>query len=228
MTALLASVRSEEEAFDAAKAGAELIDLKEPGAGALGGVLIGDLARIVPALRAQYPVRPISAAIGDLPNDALNEMATRVLDVAATGVDYVKVGVTPGPGAANCLRFLASLPAAVVPVLLSDHGVDRALCALAAQLGFKGIVFDTASKNGRTLFDCVDVNTLAACLAEARSRGTMTALAGSLGWDDLVRIRALAPDIAGLRGALCDERDGRTGRLDPRRVEKWATALRGH
>ena len=38
MTALLASVRSSEEALDAAQAGADLIDLKEPDAGALGGV----------------------------------------------------------------------------------------------------------------------------------------------------------------------------------------------
>ena len=87
MTALLASVRSADEAFDAADAGAELIDLKEPGAGALGGVAIGDIARIVRALRARYAVRPISATIGDLPNDALDEMTARVLDVAATGVD---------------------------------------------------------------------------------------------------------------------------------------------
>ena len=35
MTALLASVRSHDEALDAARAGADLIDLKEPGAGAL-------------------------------------------------------------------------------------------------------------------------------------------------------------------------------------------------
>ncbi|WP_244816610.1 (5-formylfuran-3-yl)methyl phosphate synthase [Caballeronia sp. Lep1P3] len=227
MTALLASVRSADEAFDAAKAGAELIDLKEPHAGALGGVAFDDIARIVRALRAQYAIRPISATIGDLPNDALDDITHRVLQVASSGVDYVKVGVAPGPAAAACLRHLASLPATVVPVLLSDDGVDREVAALAAQLGFVGIVFDTAAKNGRTLFDCVDVATLAACIGQARSRGAMTALAGSLGWSDLERIRALAPDIAGFRGALCDERDGRTGRLDPLRVQKWARALHG-
>ncbi|MFM0050510.1 (5-formylfuran-3-yl)methyl phosphate synthase [Caballeronia grimmiae] len=227
MTALLASVRSADEAFDAASAGAELIDLKEPHAGALGGVALQDIANIVRALRAQYAVRPISATIGDLPNDALDEMTRRVLDVAATGVDYVKVGVAPGPRAADCLRHLAGLPAAVVPVLLSDEGVDCELAALAAQLGFVGMVFDTANKNGRTLFDCVDVATLGRCIAEARSSGTMTALAGSLGWSDLDKIRALAPDIAGFRGALCDEREGRTGRLDPSRVRNWARALHG-
>ena len=56
MTALLASVRSADEAFDAARAGAELIDLKEPKEGALGGVAVDEIARIVRALRAQYPV----------------------------------------------------------------------------------------------------------------------------------------------------------------------------
>ncbi|VXC86802.1 conserved hypothetical protein [Burkholderia sp. 8Y] len=227
MTALLASVRSADEAFDAANAGADLIDLKEPHAGALGGVATDEIARIVRALRAQYAVRPISATIGDLPNDALIEISTRVLDVAVTGVDYVKVGVTPGPLAAQCLHHLASLPATVVPVLLSDDGIDSALAMLAARLGFVALVFDTANKNGRTLFDRVDTATLAACLSQARSGGMMTALAGSLRWSDLEQIRALSPDIAGFRGALCDERDGRAGRLDPLRVRQWARALHG-
>jgi uncharacterized protein (UPF0264 family) len=227
MTALLASVRSADEAFDAAHAGADLIDLKEPHAGALGGVATDEITRIVRALRARYAVRPISATIGDLPNDALEEISNRVLDVAATGVDYVKVGVTPGPLAAQCLQHLASLPATVVPVLLSDDGVDSSLAMLAARLGFVALVFDTASKSGRTLFDCVDTATLAACLSQARAQGMMTALAGSLRWSDLERIRALSPDIAGFRGALCDDRDGRAGRLDPSRVRQWARALHG-
>lgn len=225
MTALLASVRSSAEALDAAHAGAELIDLKEPGAGALGGVAVDEIARIVRALRAQYPVKPISATIGDLPTDAFDEIAARVIEVNAAGVDYVKVGVTPGPDAARCLALLASLPASVVPVLLSDDGADAELAALAGTLGFAGIVFDTASKDGRTLFDCVDAGTLARCLAAAGARGAMTCVAGSLGWAQLEQIRALAPDIAGFRTALCDEAEGRGGRLDPKRVALWADAL---
>jgi uncharacterized protein (UPF0264 family) len=55
MTALLASVRSDDEALDAARAGAELIDLKEPNAGALGGLSIGDITRIVRQLARQLP-----------------------------------------------------------------------------------------------------------------------------------------------------------------------------
>jgi (5-formylfuran-3-yl)methyl phosphate synthase len=223
MTALLASVRSYDEAHDAARAGAELIDLKEPREGALGGIPVDEIARIVAALRGRFPVKPISATIGDVPNDALDEIAARVIGVSNAGVDYVKVGVTAGPSARACLAHLASLPAAVVPVLLCDEGVNAALSDYAAGLGFTGIVFDTANKDGRTLFDRVDMATLARCLATIGAHGAMTGVAGSLGWAQLAQIHALKPDIAGFRTALCTE--GRSARLDPGHVARWADAL---
>ena len=224
MTALLASVRSSEEALDAAQAGAELIDLKEPRAGALGSVSVHEITRIVATLRSTYPVKPISATIGDVATDAIDEISARVIEISNTGVDYVKVGVTPGASARRCLIELAGLPAAVVPVFLCDAGIDVELTRFAAELGFPGIVFDTAVKNdGRTIFDCVDKNRLADCLRAAGEHGSMTGLAGSLGWEQLVDIRDLAPDIAGFRTALCE--GGRGGRLDPAKVSQWADAL---
>jgi uncharacterized protein (UPF0264 family) len=226
MTALLASVRSSEEALDAAQAGADLIDLKEPDAGALGGVPVADIARIVDTLRARYPVKPISATIGDVPTDAFDVITRRVIEVSDTGVDYVKVGVTPGLAARRCLITLASLPAAVVPVLLCDAGIDTELVCFTAELGFAGIVFDTARKNGQAIFDCVDMDTLKACLRAASASGGMTGLAGSMNWTHLPLIHELAPDIAGFRTALCD--NGRVSRLDPARVVQWAEALHHH
>jgi uncharacterized protein (UPF0264 family) len=226
MTALLASVRSEDEALEAARAGAELIDLKEPNDGALGGLPASAIAHIASRLRAQYPVKPISATIGDVPPEALDEIAARVIDVADAGVDYVKVGVTPGPAARRCLDELASLPATVVPVLLCDGGVesvDNELVEHAATLGFTGLMFDTAGKDGLTLFDHVDTGTLARWLRLARSRGALCGIAGALGWAQLAQIRELAPDVAGFRTALCA--DGRRSRLDPQRVAQWASAL---
>ncbi|MFC0400127.1 (5-formylfuran-3-yl)methyl phosphate synthase [Paraburkholderia rhizosphaerae] len=223
MTALLASVRSAEEAFDAAQAGAELIDLKEPRGGALGSVATDEIARITRELRARYPVKPISAAIGDMPTDALDAITVRVIETGDTGVDYVKVGVHVGPHARACLTHLAGLPAPVLPVLLCDDGIDAQLVEHAVGLGFAGIVFDTAVKDGRTLFDCVDEATLTACIDTIRAKGAMVGLAGSLGWAQLDKIRAHAPDVAGFRAALCAE--GRTARLDPQRVAQWADAL---
>jgi (5-formylfuran-3-yl)methyl phosphate synthase len=223
MTALLASVRSDDEAFDAARAGAELIDLKEPNAGALGGLAIGEIANIARQLRARYPVKPISATIGDVPADAFDEIASRVIEVSDAGVDYVKVGVARGPAARRCIEQLANLPATVVPVLLCDGGMDDDLVTHTAALGFAGVMFDTAAKDGSTLFDHVDVDTLARWLRLTRERGAMAGIAGALGWAQLEQIRALAPDVAGFRTALCA--DGRRSRLDPQRVAQWASAL---
>jgi (5-formylfuran-3-yl)methyl phosphate synthase len=225
MTVLLASVRSADEALDAARAGAEIIDLKEPDAGALGGVDVDEIARIVKVLRTRVAGRSISATIGDLPAHALDEITARVLAVAAAGVDYVKVGVQPGSDGLACLRHLAQLPASVVPVLLSDHGIDRELVGLAARLGFAAVVFDTAIKDGRSLFDCVDHDGLASSLDEIRAHGRLCALAGSLRWDDLALVRAFAPDIVGFRGALCAGAAGRSGRLDAARVRMFVSAL---
>jgi uncharacterized protein (UPF0264 family) len=223
MTALLVSVRTHDEALDAAGAGAELIDLKEPRDGALGGLPIDEIARIAREVRARFPVKPISATIGDLPSDALETIADRVEAVSDAGVDYVKVGVTPGPSAHACLELLASLPASVVPVLLADAGIDDALVSRAASLGFVGVMFDTLGKDGRTLFDHVDGATLARWMREIGARGAMTGLAGSLGWAQLASVRALAPDFAGFRGAVCAQ--GRGSRLDPQRVAQWVDAL---
>jgi uncharacterized protein (UPF0264 family) len=225
MTALLASVRSPEEALDAAEAGADLIDLKEPHAGALGGVAVDEIARIVVALRARFPLKPISATIGDIPTEAFDAIASRVIEVSETGVDYVKVGVSASVAAEACLTRLAGLPASVVPVLLCDDGIDVELASYAASLGFVGIVFDTAQKDGRTLFDCVDEEVLARCIGTIGARGMMAGVAGSLDWAQLAQIRALAPDFAGFRSALCSA--GRAGRIDPLRVARWVGAVHG-
>ena len=61
MIRLLVSVRSVEEALLAARGGADFIDLKEPGQGALGGLPVPTIAAIVDALRSRGITTPISA-----------------------------------------------------------------------------------------------------------------------------------------------------------------------
>ncbi len=139
-----------------------------------------------------------------MPVDALDEIAARVIEVSNAGIDYVKVGVTPGPPARRCLELLANLPAAVVPVLLCDGGMDGELVAYAATLGFAGVMFDTAGKDGSTLFDHVDSDTLAQWLQLTRERGAMSGIAGSLGWAQFEQIRALGAGCSGFsHGIMC-------------------------
>ncbi|MDF3838214.1 (5-formylfuran-3-yl)methyl phosphate synthase [Cupriavidus basilensis] len=223
MTSLLTSVRNVEEALQAATAGADLIDLKEPGAGALGALPAQTVREVVGAVRARWPGRLLSATIGDLAPAEHAVMMLMADTIGKCGVDYVKVGIAPGAQAREALQRLATLPWQVVPVFLADHGVDLKLVEEACAMGFPAVMADTAAKQAGSLFDRVDMGTLAAMTGMARSRGVKVGLAGSLQPGHLPRLLALAPDFAGFRGALCD--GGRAGRLDPAKVAALRAGL---
>jgi uncharacterized protein (UPF0264 family) len=220
VTALLASVRTEVEARHAIDAGADIIDLKDPASGALGALPLAVIEAIVAGVRKTSTV-PISATIGDLADGQLDEMARRVEATARTGVNFVKVGVTPGWHVRAALARLAALQAPVVPLFLADAGIDLDLIAAACAHGFPIVMVDTADKNRGTLFDCVAATTLRQMLDRVHAVGARAGLAGSLRAEHVPALSALRPDIAGFRGALCD--GGRAGKLNPDKVR----ALRG-
>ncbi|WP_354683843.1 (5-formylfuran-3-yl)methyl phosphate synthase [Cupriavidus necator] len=225
MTALLTSVRDLEEAYDAAAAGADLLDLKEPRAGALGALPAHTVRQVVQAVRRGWPGLPLSATIGD---HAAGEHAAmlRMADmIGGCGVDYVKVGLAPGPHAGAALEQLARLPWQVVPVFLADHGLDLALVAYACALGFPAVMADTEDKQAGSLFDCVGHATLASMIGSASALGCKVGLAGALRLEHVPQLRALAPDIAGFRSALCE--GARASRLAPAKVRALRAALSG-
>ncbi|MCP3023933.1 (5-formylfuran-3-yl)methyl phosphate synthase [Cupriavidus basilensis] len=223
MTSLLTSVRNVTEALQAAIAGADLIDLKEPRAGALGALPAQTVREVVGAVRARWPARLLSATIGDVAPAEHAVMMLMANTIGKCGVDYVKVGVAPGAHGREALRRLATLPWQVVPVFLADHGVDLKLVEEACEMGFPAVMADTAGKQAGSLFDCVDITTLAAMTRIARRRGVKVGLAGSLQLVHLPHLHALAPDFAGFRGALCD--GGRAGHLDPAKVAALRAGL---
>lgn len=225
MTKMLVSVRNVAEALVAAGGGADFIDLKEPRAGALGGLPVATIAAVVAALRRSGSTLPVSATIGDLPMAPLAPILAQVQAVAACGVDYVKVGIERGPDAAAVLRALAGCGHAVVPVFIADRGLDAADVHLACSLGFPGLMVDTADKRAGSLFDVMDAAELRQFLQAVRAAGAMAGLAGALRLQHLPALRALAPDFAGFRSAVCD--GDRSATLDPQRLQNLAEALHG-
>ena len=135
---MLVSVRSVEEALVAARGGADFIDLKEPSAGALGGLPTATIRAIVDALRDGAVALPISATIGDLAMHDLPAILARVAAVGECGVDYVKVGITRHEGAADVLNALAACHHPVVPVFVADDGLDDAACAPGLHTALSG------------------------------------------------------------------------------------------
>jgi len=227
VTALLASVRTEEEAVRAVEAGADIIDLKEPRAGALGALPLPLIERIVGRVRALGEA-PLSATIGDLADGEIDLMVERVRRTAQTGVDFVKVGIMRGPHAALALQALAGLPVRVVPLFLADAGLDLDLIGAAYSAGFPMVMVDTADKSAGSLFDCTPFATLQRFVALAEQAQARAGLAGSLRIDDLPNLTRLAPAIAGFRGALCDgERTGALVAEKVRTVRAMLPPLRG-
>lgn len=209
MTGLLASVRDLREARLARAGGADIIDLKEPAAGALGAVALPTLRRV----RAALPDALLSATIGDQPMQP-QPLLQAVAATAATGVDYVKVGFFAGGDWAGCLQALGGITGrtAVVAVLFADQGPDPALLDALRAAGLRGAMLDTADKR-RRLTELLDPGRLRAFVGRCRALGLLCGLAGSLRRQDIEPLLPLAPDYLGFRGALCD--GDRRGRLDP-------------
>lgn len=222
---LLASVTSEAEARLAAASGADIIDCKNPAEGALGALPHATVAAIRNAAPGHIPV---SATIGDIPADP-EPVVAAVAAMAATGCDIVKVGLFPGGDARASIRRLGAErqpPVGLVAVLLADRPLDLSLIADLGRARFTGVMLDTAGKDGRSLLDHCDRRTLTDFISEARSAGLMAGLAGSLRLAHIPELLALAPDVLGFRGALCQAAN-RRGPVDAAAMRAVRRAIPG-
>ena len=204
MTLMLASVTSPAEAEAVFAGGADIIDLKDPAKGALGALDIGVAADIVRSIGRR---RPVSAAAGAAQRPP-REVVDTVAAIAATGVDYVKVGISPEGVAADCVRALSghAKKSKLVGVLFADCTPNLDILALMADNGFAGAMLDTAKKGAGRLLDHLDIAALDRFVDRCRKRGLLSGLAGSLEAPDVPRLLPLKPDYLGFRGSLCKGR----------------------
>lgn len=212
MTAMLASVNSLDEANLVQTVGVGIIDLKQPEQGALGALALHEVRQVVTALK---PDALLSATIGDLPMQAdLLLAASRAM--AATGVDYVKIGFFPGGDWPACIQQLAGLAAegvALIAVLFADSDPDFAVLEALAAAGFTGAMLDTMDKRCGSLTGIYSTAVLASFVTHCHQLNLLCGLAGSLTAADIQPLLALQPDYLGFRGALCQQHQ-RTAALD--------------
>ncbi|PWC37871.1 (5-formylfuran-3-yl)methyl phosphate synthase [Azospirillum sp. TSO35-2] len=228
-TGWLASVADVAEIARVLPMAPDILDLKDPAAGALGAWPADNVATVVRDM-AGLPRRPrLSATIGDHPMrpDAILPAARRI---AATGVDFVKIGFAADGDPLGCIDALAPLAAdgaRLIAVCFADQwsadSLSLPLDRLAAA-GFAGAMLDTAGKRQGLRHHWPDEG-LAGFVARARACGLLTGLAGSLTIADIPALRALAPDYLGFRGALCGGE--RTAGIDPRAVARVAACMAG-
>ncbi|WP_232631217.1 (5-formylfuran-3-yl)methyl phosphate synthase [Methylobacterium sp. Leaf118] len=217
---LLVSVRDAAEARWALRAGADLIDAKDPERGAL-GALAPDTVRAIVATVAGQAVT--SAVAGD---GTGADLPQAVAAMAAVGPDWIKVAVGPAPDDAALAEAAAAAPGRLIGVLFAEDGSSGGdLPARLATAGFSGAMIDTRGKQGVGLRACLALPLLSAFVAACRSHGLMSGLAGSLHRADIPTLAPLQPDYLGFRGGLCHGGDRRQP-LDEARIAGAVAALR--
>jgi uncharacterized protein (UPF0264 family) len=223
---LLVSVANVDDATAALAGGADVIDAKDPQAGALGPVP----ARVLREIRtAVGEARPVTAAIGDASDEVAVERIAH--EFAAAGAALLKVGFA---GIDSASRVSALLEAGIHGAATATDGLcgvvavayadaDRAasvsfpkLIEIAATTRAWGVLLDTLDKSGPGLSQLVRGQPMAQWVADAHRAGLVVALAGKLTVDDLPFVYDTGADIAGVRGAACD--NGRGGRVSADRV----------
>lgn len=201
MTQMLASVTSVDEALIALELGADIIDLKNPSAGALGALPFATQRDIVAAIAGRCT---ISATIGDMPNDP-KLLQEKINSTASTGVDIVKVGIARSQYPCGSWQGMGYQPVAtrLVAVLFADDGFDLSWTENFAAQGFFGVMLDTDNKSAGGLRQHCDEALLRSFVAKARAHGLHCGLAGSLRADDIEPLLTFSLDYLGFRGALC-------------------------
>jgi uncharacterized protein (UPF0264 family) len=224
---LMISVISSQEASRARDAGASLLDIKNPDEGSLGAQPPEVIREIKNAAGANIE---LSAALGDMPN-LPGTAALAALGAAASGADYIKVGLHGVHNYVDAIRLLRAVKGAVagqktkvIAAAYADHrrigSLDPSCLPLAADtVGVDGYLIDTAIKDGSTLFDYLSERDLAILANEAHARGMLFGAAGALRKEHLQLLLRADVDVAGLRSAVCTH-GIRTGTLDAGRVRE--------
>jgi uncharacterized protein (UPF0264 family) len=226
---LLVSVRNAAEAVAACAGGADIIDAKEPAAGALGAVDLTTFHDIVTAVSGS---RPVTAALGDAHDEA--EVEHTADAYARAGAWLVKIGFAGVTSRARVISLLAAARdgsaghAGLIATAYAD--ADRvgslgpfAMIDAAAAAGATGVLLDTADKLGPGLRGLMSPAALAMWVGTARDARLLVALAGKLTLDDVDYVHDTGAEIAGVRGAACDR--GRTGQIVATQVRALRSAL---
>jgi hypothetical protein len=229
---LLVSARNAADAAAALAGGADILDAKEPSAGALGAVTIEVLREMLSTVDAACPV---SAALGDAEDATALERSVRAN--AVEGVAFVKIGFAGITDVVRVTDLIASAVRAarahaceVVAVGYADAarvgGIEcDALFDAATRGGAAGVLIDTADKAGAGLLQLSAPAALRRYVSAAHDRGLSIAMAGKLSSADLAVVRDVGADIAGVRGAAC--RAGRESAISEARVRVLAQIARG-
>ena len=215
---LMVSVQNLDEAFEAVKGGADIVDVKN-----LQEALVGSAhPHVVKQVREAVPMaNHASVTLGVVPNQ-VGTVAMAVYTAGVLKATSVKVGFMNTEYDAAVQTLLASREALkgfdtkLIGSLFADNPLYDGLDAhhmpqLATDGQCDGWLIDTLTKDGRNLFDFLTEPELRDMVFEGKKLGMSTALSGHLRIDDLDELSRINPDIVGVRGAVCSKGERTSG-----------------
>ncbi|HLJ12036.1 MAG TPA: (5-formylfuran-3-yl)methyl phosphate synthase [Planctomycetaceae bacterium] len=247
---LLVSVRNVSEARSALEGGCDVLDVKDPGRGAMGMADVATIDAVREIARRFDRNLPVSAALGEAAdwrdNASLPSLPATLsflkLGTAGLGsrADWIKrfeaakrafenthAASRNGRGASDGDASPASsgwIAVAYADCEAAAGPCPEAIIEKAAELGCIGVLIDTFSKANGRLIDWLSIERLHRLANEARSRNLTFALAGKLQIGDLAALWGIRPDIVGIRSAACVAGD-RTGEINPVALRAFRDAL---
>lgn len=209
---LLVSPVNITEALAAVNGGADIIDVKNPREGSLGA----NFPWVIKSVKEAIGDASLSATIGDF-NFKPGTASLAALGAAAAGAEYIKVGlydIRTEEQAAELLRGVVRAvkehdPAKkVVAAGYSDYGRIGSISPLdlpplCSDAGADIVMMDTGIKDGRSTFEFLSEKELKGFVSAAHRHGLLTALAGTIKFQDAPALKRISPDIVGVRGCVC-------------------------
>ncbi|MFP3984792.1 MAG: (5-formylfuran-3-yl)methyl phosphate synthase [Candidatus Bathyarchaeia archaeon] len=229
---LLISVTSKDEAIEAVKGGAHIIDVKNPKEGSLGAHSPRVIRQVKEAVSNNAE---LSATLGDLPN-LPGTASLAALGAVTSGADYVKAGLFGVKTSTEAIILMKEVCRAVKDyndaskVIAAGYADFKKVgCSsplklpqVAYKAGADGVMIDTKVKNSQNkLFDFLSDEELRKFVDESHNFNLIVALAGSLDVQDIPKLCDLGQDVIGVRGAVCTEKDRLKGRLERKRVASF-------
>ena len=210
---LLVSVRNPQEALDALRGDAGILDIKEPSNGPLGMAELADLYLICETAQGVSRVA-ISAALGEV-----LDWQHAPIPVLPPHLQYAKLGVA-GLARERHWRVLwqqlrtefdvlRGKPLDWVAVAYADAGAAdsppvRDVLEAAIEEDCRAFLIDTFDKSSGRLVDLIPGNELRSLTAHAHAHQVAIAFAGRVCAGDLPQLLPCQPDVIAVRGAACE------------------------
>jgi len=223
---LLISPKNLEEAKIVIEGKADYIDCKNPKEGSLGANfpwIIKGMKELIPKNSNQL----LSATIGDFPN-LPGSASLAALGAVVSGADIVKVGLKGPKNEKEGIKLMEKVVKAVKnynknALVVAAGYADKkrinyapevlSIPTIAAKSNSDIAMVDTFIKDGKGLFDFLDIETIKEFTEKAHDLNLQVALAGSLKLKDIKKIKKIKPDIIGVRSLVCEGFDRDRGKI---------------